>query len=119
MARASCSASKATRCYAEPIESPDLDSVNGALSAMFVQCLDQVSVLAIGADPPARTLQRERARAMLRGLRKSADLVVLAGPPLEGSPSALTWARAAESVLFVVDGKKASNEEMDQVRPAT
>ncbi len=100
--------------YAELIESPDLDSVNGALSAMFVQCLDQVSVLASGAHPPARTLQRERARAMLRGLRKSADLVVLAGPPLQRSPSALTWARAAESVLFVVDGNKVSNEEMDQ-----
>ena len=100
--------------YAELIGAPDLDSLNGALSAMFVTRLDQVSVLASGVHPPPRTLSPERARMMLRRLRKSADLVVLAGPPMQRSPSALTWARAAESVLFVVDGNKVSNEEMDR-----
>jgi tyrosine-protein kinase Etk/Wzc len=100
--------------YAELAAQPDLDTLNGKLSEFFVDRGDLLRVLPRGRGSNAGPTSAERARALLRRLRESADLVVLSGPPVSHSPGGLVWARAAESVLFVVDGDKASHDEVMQ-----
>lgn len=100
--------------YAQLIAMPDLEALNGGLSELFVHRGHHVSVLPGGTGELTTTPSYVRARAVLRRLQESADLVVLSGPPVTRSPSGLIWARAAESALFVVDGDKASDNEVMQ-----
>ena len=93
---------------------PDLEALNGHLNDFFVDRGELLTVLPRGKAAHLGPTSAERARALLRRLRESADLVVLSGPPVSHSPGGLIWARAAESVLFVVDGDKASHDDVMQ-----
>lgn len=100
--------------YSELLANPDLDALNGHLNDFFVDRGELLRVLPRGNASHAAPTSAERARALLRRLRESADLVVLSGPPVAHSPGGLIWARAAESVLFVVDGDKTSHDDVMQ-----
>jgi tyrosine-protein kinase len=98
--------------YAELVAHSDLDALNGKLSDLFVDRGDLVRVLPRGRGEHSGPLSAQRARAVLRRLREHADLVVLSGPPVSRSASGLIWARAAESVLFVVDGTRTTQDDV-------
>jgi capsular polysaccharide biosynthesis protein/Mrp family chromosome partitioning ATPase len=98
--------------FAELIANPELESMNGELAELFVDRGEEVRVLPRGNGELARLPSADRARLILRRVEGVADLVVLAGPPLSKSPSGLIWAREADSVLFVVDESKTSNDEV-------
>jgi tyrosine-protein kinase len=100
--------------YSELIAHADLDALNGQLADFFVDRDDLVRVLPRGNGEHGGPISTQRARSVLRRLREHADLVILSGPPLSRSASGLIWARTAESVLFVVDGTKATQEDVDQ-----
>ncbi len=100
--------------YVELMANPDLDALNGKLNDFFVDRGELVRVLPRGNGEQAQPMSGQRARAVLRRLHEHADLVVLSGPPLSRSPSGLIWARAAESVLFVVDGNRTTQDEVVQ-----
>jgi capsular polysaccharide biosynthesis protein len=101
--------------FSELLGVPDFEALNGKLSDMLVDRGERLLVLPKGGSEPRAAVSQDRVRALLKRLKSTAELVVIAGPSLSHSASGLNWVRGADSVLFVVDGNRVSEEDVSQV----
>jgi polysaccharide biosynthesis transport protein len=61
----------------------------------------RLEVVPIGSAPALRMVEPDVAEAVVAGLAKDTDLVVVASPPVAQEAAGLVWARAAEGVVLV------------------
>ena len=71
-----------------------------------------VQVMPSGAEGSLDLVAVEHVRAVLDGLLREADLVVIDGGAIQQSAGALTWARAAEETVLVVRRGSTRREEL-------
>jgi hypothetical protein len=55
----------------------------------------------------------ERARALINELLTSADVVIVAAPPVQAGPAALSWARAVDGTVLVARRDHARREDAE------
>ena len=78
-------------------------------------CVDQFPTLAViprGATPVADRLDEDFVERILLRLRTEADIIIISGAPVDQSPAALFWGRAADGTLMVVEAGQTSLERV-------
>ena len=81
-------------------------------AALQVRQTDDLAVLPRGSTGVPSLLDAERAQSLLKRLHGDADVVVVSAPPVDRSPSALIWARAADGTVLVVDAGRTSRDRV-------
>lgn len=80
--------------------------------------LDSLRLIASGPVPPnpAEMLGSEQIQRLLKGLRSSADFVLLDTPPVSAVSDALVLAPESDAVILVADASKATRSQIETVR---
>lgn len=94
--------------YTNAVDNPAI--TNGRLAKLMVKRADGLVVLPSGTGKNDRKLSTGNVHRVLARLREQLDVVVLSGPALSRSPSALVWSRAADRTVCVVDERASPAE---------
>jgi Mrp family chromosome partitioning ATPase/capsular polysaccharide biosynthesis protein len=97
------------RGYTDTLEDPALG--NGRLAQLLVDRGEGLVVLPRGVHPDDRKLSSDHVDRVLHSMGEHFDLVILSGPSLSRSASALVWSRAADRTVCVLDDQ-ASNADV-------
>jgi capsular polysaccharide biosynthesis protein/Mrp family chromosome partitioning ATPase len=87
--------------YTEAMADPET-LLNGHLRELCVERSEDLLVLPRGSSKNTQVTERRLEEALAR-LQTVSEVVVVSGPPILRSKSALTWAQAVDATLFVVD----------------
>jgi Mrp family chromosome partitioning ATPase/capsular polysaccharide biosynthesis protein len=98
--------------YSDAMANPET-LLNGHLSELCVPRGERLRILPRGTDQTLSTqLTPDRVQHALERLRTTADVLIIAGPPILRSPAALTWAEAAEGTVLVIDAEAISQGQV-------
>jgi tyrosine-protein kinase len=89
------------RGYSDAIADPGT-LLNGHLQDLCVERGDDLVVLPRGTGDTTDVSNHLVQQALLR-FGREADVVIVSGPPISGSPAALAWAQCVDGTLLVVD----------------
>jgi capsular polysaccharide biosynthesis protein len=73
---------------------------------------DRLALMPAGYEG-SEVVDPERARAVISELLTSADVVVVAAPPVQAGPAALSWARAVDGTVLVARRDHARREDAE------
>lgn len=73
---------------------------------------DRLALMPAGYEG-SEVVDPERARAVINELLASADVVIVAAPPVQAGPAALSWARAVDGTVLVARRDHARREDVE------
>ncbi|MEA2538434.1 MAG: hypothetical protein QOF11_2668 [Chloroflexota bacterium] len=73
---------------------------------------DRLALMPAGYEG-SEIVDPERARALINELLASADVVIVAAPPVQAGPAALSWARAVDGTVLVARRDHARREDVE------
>lgn len=83
-----------------------------ALEAARVPVAPRLEVVPVGTRGLTRNLEPEVAEAVVDGLSRIADLVVVASPPVADEAASLVWARAVDAVVVVARPEHTARQDL-------